>query len=159
MSTTGSWHMDDAPLAPCCWSGSYKGVPQDGRQWCCSVGHPLLPWPRTLRALDWIRIRKNIQRHSNPPYLRNVGTAMLSSSALLPCFHRLWRCVFHDGNRQEGCMECMGKLSWGHHHIHCHHSRLSQFDTWFSPYETSGALDSTYVQSELLPNPSMKRGS
>jgi len=130
---THRWY---APLAPCCWSGWYKGVPQDGRQWCCSVRHPLPPWPRTLRALDWIWIRKNIQRHSNPPYLRNVGTATLSSSALLPCFHRLW----HDGNRQEDCMECVGKLSWGHHHIHCHHSRPSQSDAWFSPCETSGAL-------------------
>ena len=43
----------------------------------------------TLRALDWIRIRKKVQRHSNPPYLRNVGTTTLSSSALLPCVHRL----------------------------------------------------------------------
>jgi len=97
MSTRGNWYTDDTPLAPCCWSGSYKGVPQDGRQWCCSVGHPLLPWPKTLRALDWIWIRKNIQRHSNPPYLRNVGTATLSSSAFLPRFHKLWRCVFHVG--------------------------------------------------------------
>jgi len=28
-------------------------------------------------------------RHSNAPYLRNIGTETLSSSALLPCFHRL----------------------------------------------------------------------